>query len=666
MNVTPFTTLSLSALVNNQSSNAYNSYPNNPTPTSLGSESNFESAAQEVSEKLSSVLDISSLNLLNQEFSPTAGDSYDDLLEDLKEYLIEQIISFESFVGYFVQENSETILKCSEGQHLNPSLLVCESNIQSCDINNGEGERNWSVSGWGNCLRVSCDNGYLADQNNACVSEGEPEEPVSSNEEEYQTVSLIESDFNQMASNQLEKKIGEGTVLVSKVGAGVPGPQSAYVFESTGYSPLKIKLTSDGEYIDLNSDSIVRYGDRFVFYVDKLYVAEGRDAIATAIDNKVRMNYVHATFRSGDKLFMILEDNNPSNGNQLENYMFELDLTSPTLTLNKINGLSSSFLNPAPKFIGVDDQGKILFEKPTTVNGAASEIQFHSFNPQTKSLELLSSYSTASATRVFRYPSQSFYLDGRERGFVNVDGRFMRTVEIKNGSTWEPKMIVLGRGESKVFTLKNQNISQVRLVNNKKIAYKTSFYNQQSEIMEAVALFSPDTGESIPWSQKTSSFTFTPTFIMKSTLIQGMVSAKQSLYVFVKEDTSENSVTTSRNEIIKIDNEGVASVLFSDLSSNVKNILNTSPSGQSIHFGTMAYLKGGIVMTTYGGSDSAILYRLRLDNGEMEVIKNDFYYNTYDGKSVNWMFKLNYLNKIIIGGEDSTTNGIYTKMFILE
>lgn len=227
-------------------------------------------------------------------------------------------------------------------------------------------------------------------------------------------------------------------------------------------------------------------------------------------------------------------------------------------------------------------------------------------------------------------------------------------------------MLVLGRGESKVFALKNQNVSQIRLVNNKKLAYRTSFYNQQSEIMEAVALFSPDTGESLPWYQKYSSYTFSPTFIMKTISIQGMVSSKQSLYVLVKEDTSENSVITSRNGIVKIDNNGISSVLFSDLSSNVKNILNTSPSGQSIHFGAMAYLKGGIVMTTYGGSNSAILYRLRLDNGEMEVIKNDFYYNTYDSKSVNWMFKLNDFNKIIIGGEDSTTNGIYTKMFILE
>lgn len=665
LNVTPFTTLTLSTLIGSPSV-AFNSYPTSPNPTVLGSEEDFTTAEQIVVGKLNSVIDISSLSLLTQQFSPTLGDVYDDLLEELKDYLSNQMISFDSFVGYFVEEESETVLQCIQGQHLNTESLSCEDNTQSCDIDFGQGERTWTVSGWGSCMRTSCDEGYIENQSNGCSSEENPEEPGSGNEEEYQAVSLTETSFNQMASVQLEKQIGEGTVIVSKVGAGSPGPQSAYLFDTTGVSPLKIKLSAEGEYIDLNSNSITRKGDKFVFYVDRLYVAEGKDSVATAIDSKIRQNYLHAIFRSGDKVFMILEDNNPDNGNQLENFMYELDLNAPTLALTKVSEVSSNFLNLPPKFIGVDDQGKILFQKEVLVNGAASEIQFYSFNPNTKSLDLLVSYSTASATRNFRFSSQSMYLDGMEMGFIKVNGRYVRPVEIKNGSTWEPKMLVLGRGEGKVLALKTHLIPHVRVVNNQTLAYRTSFY-QQSDIMEAVALFSPDTGESIAWSQKASALVFSPTFVMTTTSVQGVVAGPTSVYALIKEDTSENSVTTTKNKIIKIDQAGVSSVLFSDLTPSVKTIMNSSPgSTSSINFATMAYLKGGVVMNSYGDTTSATLYRLRLDNGEMEVIKNDFYYNTYDSKSINRIFKLNSFNKIIVAGEDSTTNGIYTKMFILE
>ncbi len=126
--------------------------------------------------------------------------------------------------------------------------------------------------------------------------------------------------------------------------------------------------------------------------------------------------------------------------------------------------------------------------------------------------------------------------------------------------------------------------------------------------------------------------------------------------------TTTNSVATNSYKLLSID----SAVSELSLPSSSSQLFDSPLSQETVNFNKLNYIKGGIAMITFGGDDRNKLYRMRVDNGELELIKGDFYYNSYDDKSINHIWRSDVSKQVFITGETANTNGTYSKLFILK
>ncbi len=647
VNLTPFTTMAVASLMNQSPSTIFNNFPS--PSTDLKTLSDLRLAAEKIKTNLAGInLDLTNVNILEDQFQPVAGNKYDDLLEALNDYLVTNSLDITSYIDDILEETPTII--CSSSEHLEGG--VCVANTLACQTSTGSGTKTWSNNAWSDCNLSSCKTpGYIV-VGGICVEQS----PAGGNggSDTYQSVVLEETSYEDVSPYQPFTQEKEGFSFIARESTASNPTSSGYLVESTGaLSPFKISTPSSaGALINTAYSSMHKKDNSFFFFFEKIYKSMGHQSQATEIGGQsLGMNLVGAkTVRTGNKVYGFISDSG-----QPATFRY-YDMAEPSPSLVELTNLPSGFDANSSELLGKDGQGNVIVLSKYYTEGSLAGYNYYSVNPSTQGITLIDTQSYAN----FKTTNDSFLINGTYLNYLEVGGKIISIVSVKSGASFKQHIQSIGNGTVS-RTLFEDAVPLQANVFKDNLYIRSSFY-ENSNAKVGIRKISPtDASVSVVWSQPASGFEggFT-TYVMNSIL--GLANSDNYLYVITKRVATTNSVATNSYKLLSID----SAVSELSLPSSSSQLFDSPLSQETVNFNKLNYIKGGIAMITFGGDDRNKLYRMRVDNGEIELIKGDFYYNSYDDKSINHIWRSDVSKQVFITGETANTNGTYSKLFILK